>query len=207
MCKSYIIVKPDGMNMFKDLIAELEKQSIKIDSIYKLTNFDRLAIPLYLDVTAIHRGNAPIIIGINKEWQHLGSTFAFLLMLSSASNCETEPEFIDRVCKLKKDFRKKHLPNGYKLVTANITKKDYEFYNIPYSETLSYKRLVTEGNKSFYNLQLNGIHCPDSELALKREMEVFCDLNVLNHSVTLGEAIKISENIYFILEKKKIQRN
>ncbi len=171
MNKSYIIVKPDGLHLLDNLINELNVNNIHIDSTYKIADFDHVAINLYLDDDALQRGNAPIIIGINKIWRERYGTTAILLLLSPMDKSPHE-DFVKDVCTLKKDFRKKHITNGYISEEIFVENSDYSYYNLPFIEENAKKRAIITGNPMGYELQLNGIHSPDDESALSRELNI-----------------------------------
>lgn len=168
--QSYLIIKPDGLCFAGEILNELAKY-VQITSIIHIEDFCQLAPTIYLDEGACERGNQPIIYGINTIWKtKLNKTSAILILVESSDSSLNERDFIAHVCKYKKDFRKRKMHGGY--VEYIIRPEDIlysEFSGRAPQKHLLEKRLDKNG---FYRLQLNCLHCPDSEDAYQREMQI-----------------------------------
>lgn len=174
---TYVIIKPDGMSLIGDILKELENDDIEVIAKYKVTDFDRLAVPLYLDDEAILRGNAPIIIGINHIFKQKYGTVATILLIRS-KRAEPIEDFIIRVCCLKKEIRRRYI-GGYVSYVGSVESDDYNEYNIPFSTSLAKKRCISD-NGYIYQFQLNGLHSPDNRAAFDREIAVLEEYGVFN---------------------------
>ena len=167
--QSYLIVKPDGLDFTSEILSILTKE-VRVTRTIQINDFCQLAPELYLDEEACKRGNHPIIWGINTIWKmKFKQTSALLILVESLDSSLNENEFISKVCSFKKNFRKQKFPKGY--IEYFISPESiYEEFNgnIPENNLLE-KRLDKNG---FYRLQLNCLHCPDSEEAYQREMSI-----------------------------------
>lgn len=169
MFHSYIIIKPDGERFFNEILCLLKKQ-FNICKVLKIENFDKVAMPLYLDDAAIERGNIPVIAGIATIWKRDYSNSAYYVLLENKTSMKSHSEMIDAVCAFKKKFRKEHLPPyGYIELKLRLGDIPYKEYGYHFSEELFKKRAIVWNGDWVYALQTNAIHSPDSVDSYIRE--------------------------------------
>lgn len=172
MNTSFMIVKPDGYDLYSRLLEEMSTCKINIKSSIKIKDFDKLAIPLYLDESAIARGNAPIIFGINKVWEEEYHSTEATLLVVSANNKVSHDEFVKKVCSFKKWFRAKYIKNAYKAIAINADKLAYSKDDLDSDANLRKRLKYAPNGNPIYNLQLNALHSPDDLKSFYRESEI-----------------------------------
>ena len=196
---SYFIIKPNGVNCFKEYVEELKRQGFTIVNFFAVQDYDTVNIALHPTQKELRH-----IIPINNMFKEFYSNYAVLILVAKSNI--TYNDFAKQVYIFKKTVRKRFEPDYISYVfdaSELLNEERQQLLKIIDKDSNEVPKKWMNQKGSFLVFSVNSLHSPDadvevtiSEMQKLEKMGIFSRENIIPKA--LVEAMMRYETFAFI---------